>query len=432
MASSDPPTSDEEPSSTSWPTPLNPKPDILVIHSHTRTPVEPILPASTWARLHHLFTIHTLPPTITTIPAFLSHLSHNFSSNEKNNSSSSDANTNPAKPALRAILRTGWLKAGPHADLRLFGTDAAARLPASVEFVTCSGHGHDAADVSALAARGVAYANTPDTCTEAVANAGLHLVLGAFRYFSFAEKCARGEEGKGRGRRRRRMRGCGSGGGGEGEEDDDDDDDEDEDEHALTWYDSRQLGAKAEDPCGKVLGVVGMGDIGTRIAVKCAAALGMRVAYHNRRRNAAAEGKLAALGCEAVYHDTFESLLREADCLCLACPLTDETRGLLGKETLRLVKKSGVRVVNIARGGLIDEDALIEAMEDGRVLGVGLDVHANEPGVNPKLRDNWMTTLLPHIGVCSNTTWREFDRVTFENLENWFYGDRSKVPIVNF
>ncbi|KAL1648131.1 hypothetical protein SLS58_002458 [Diplodia intermedia] len=348
-----------------WPTPLNPKPTILLIHSHTRTPAEPILPDATWSRLHHLFTIRTLPPTVTTIPAFLSHLADE----EENNNN------------IAAILRTGWLKAGPHADMRFFATDVVPHLPASVELVTCSGHGYDAADVRALAARGVAYANTPDTCTEAVANTGLHLVLSTFRYFSFAE---------------------------------------------------RQLGAKAEDPCGKVLGVVGMGDIGTRIAVKCAAALGMRVAYHGRRRNAAAEEKLAVLGCEAVYHDTLEGLLREADCLCLACPLTEETKGMLGKETLRLVKKSGLRVVNIARGGLIDDDALIEAMEDGRVLGVGLDVHAHEPGVNPKLRDNWMTTLLPHIGVCSSTTWREFDRVTFENLETWFYGDRSKVPVVNF
>ncbi|EOD52313.1 putative glyoxylate reductase protein [Neofusicoccum parvum UCRNP2] len=104
---------------------------------------------------------------------------------------------------------------------------------------------------------------------------------------------------------------------------------------------------------------------------------------------------------------------------------------MLNRRTLALTKASGVRVVNIARGGLIDEEALLEAMESGRVVGVGLDVHANEPGVNPKLRDNWMTTLLPHIGVCSNTTWREFDRVTFQNLEEWFYGDKSKVPVVN-
>ncbi|KKY22417.1 putative glyoxylate reductase [Diplodia seriata] len=384
-------------SDPNWPTPLNPKPTILLIHSHTRTPAEPILPDATWSRLHHLFTIRTLPPTVTTIPAFLSHLA------------------NEEKDNIAAILRTGWLKAGPHADMRFFATDVVPHLPASVEFVTCSGHGHDAADVRALAARGIAYANTPDTCTEAVANTGLHLVLNTFRYFSFAERCARGTSSGG-----------GGGGGAGGDEGRKRKDDE------LSWYDSRQLGAKAEDPCGKVLGVVGMGDIGTRIAIKCAAALGMRVAYHGRRRNAAAEEKLAVLGCEAVYHDTLESLLREADCLCLACPLTEETKGMLGKETLRLVKKSGLRVVNIARGGLIDDDALIEAMEDGRVLGVGLDVHAHEPGVNPKLRDNWMTTLLPHIGVCSNTTWREFDRVTFENLETWFYGDRSKVPVVNF
>lgn len=410
MAADPPPTTVEPSPPSSWPAPHDPKPTVLLIHSHTRKPAEPVLPAATWSRLHHLFTIHTLPPTVTDIPAFVDYL---------------QAWPHDAKGEgdIRAILRTGWLKAGPHADLRFFDTGVVPHLPRSLEFVTCSGHGHDAADVTALAARGIAYANTPDTCTEAVANAGLHLVLSTYRYFSFAERCARGvPTGGGSGSSGSGSSGSGGtasnqGGAGHGE---------------LSWPDSRQLGPKAEDPCGQVLGVVGMGDIGTRIAVKCAAALGMRVAYYNRRRNAAAEEKLAALGCEAVYHDSLESLLQEADCLCLACPLTKETRGMLGKETLRLVKASGVRIVNIARGGLIDEDALIEAMDDGRVLGVGLDVHANEPGVNPKLRDNWMTTLLPHIGVCSNSTWREFDRVTFENLENWFYGDRSKVPVVNF
>lgn len=398
----DPPTTVEPSSpSPSWPAPHDPKPTVLLIHSHTRKPAEPVLPAVAWSRLDHLFAIHTLPPTVTSIPAFVAYLE-----------------SWPHAKDVRAILRTGWLKAGPHADLRFFDTGVVPHLPRALEFVTCSGHGHDAADVAALAARGIAYANTPDTCTEAVANAGLHLVLSTYRYFSFAERCARGVPTSGGGGSGSSGSGTASNqGAGHGE---------------LSWPDSRQLGPKAEDPCGQVLGVVGMGDIGTRIAVKCAAALGMRVAYYNRRRNAAAEEKLATLGCEAVYHDSLEGLLQEADCLCLACPLTKETRGMLGKETLRLVKASGVRIVNIARGGLIDEDALIEAMDDGRVLGVGLDVHANEPGVNPKLRDNWMTTLLPHIGVCSNSTWREFDRVTFENLENWFYGDRSKVPVVNF
>ncbi|GME24074.1 putative glyoxylate reductase [Neofusicoccum parvum] len=378
--------SSQPPSSTSTPPlphphpqPLDPKPSILLITPRTGTP-EPDLPAATWARLNALFTIHRYTGAAT-LPAFLAALA------------APPLSTAP----LRAIVRTGWLKSGPYASTRFFDAAAVPHLPGTLELVTCSGHGHDAADVAGLRARGVAYANTPDTCTEAVANAALYLVLGSFRYFTFAERCARG-------------------GPGDGDE--------------FHWQRSRELGLKAEEPAGRVLGVVGMGDIGVAIARKAAAGLGMRVHYHNRRRSEEGERVLEPLG-GAVWHETLEGLLEVADCVCLAAPLTDATRHMLDRRTLALTKASGVRVVNIARGGLIDEEALLEAMESGRVVGVGLDVHANEPGVNPKLRDNWMTTLLPHIGVCSNTTWREFDRVTFQNLEEWFYGDKSKVPVVN-
>lgn len=94
--------------------------------------------------------------------------------------------------------------------------------------------------------------------------------------------------------------------------------------------------------------------------------------------------------------------------------------------------KRGVKIVNIARGGIVDEEALVRALETGIAGGVGLDVHANEPGVNPLLQERRSdTTLLPHIGVCSRTSWRNFDRVSLENLHNYFYGDLARVKAVN-
>ncbi|KAF0322357.1 putative d-mandelate dehydrogenase [Colletotrichum asianum] len=289
--------------------------------------------------------------------------------------------------AIDAIVRVGWLKAGQFATHQLFRGPAIAKYPPSLKLICCSGHGYDAADIPALTARGITYANCPDTCTEAVANTALHLILNSFRYFTLAEHLARNDR----------------------------------------WLESRRIGTMAVDPAGKILGIVGMGDIGIAIARKAALALDMKIHYHNRKPRE----DLQRIGAEAVYHESLESLLRVSDCICLACPLTPETKHMLCTSRFGIMKPEGVRIVNIARGGLIDEDALLEAMKSGRVVGLGLDVHAAEPTLNPKLKENYDTTLLPHIGVCSGTSWNNFDKITLTNLEEWFFGDKTKVTAVD-
>ncbi|CAJ2506728.1 Uu.00g079140.m01.CDS01 [Anthostomella pinea] len=289
---------------------------------------------------------------------------------------------------INAIVRTGWLKAGDFAHHLMFRGRPIELYPPSLQFVGCSGHGYDAADIEAISQRGIAYANTPDTCTEAVANTALHLVLNVYRYFTLAEHYTRSDR----------------------------------------WLDSREIGPVAVDPCGQVLGIVGLGDIGMAIARKAAYALDMKIHYHNRKPRPVLEAKLPN---GATYHDSVESLVRAADCICLACPLTEETRHMISAPLLAQIKDKKIRIVNIARGGLIDEDALLEAMYAGQVVGLGLDVHANEPGINPGLRDNYRTTVLPHIGVASQTTWSKFDEVNLNNLEEFFFGDKGKVTLVN-
>lgn len=291
---------------------------------------------------------------------------------------------------IDAILRTGWLKAGPYAQHALFRGEPVALFPPSLRFIGCSGHGYDAADIPALSARGIAYANTPDTCTEAVANTGLSLILNAYRQFTLAEHLAR-QPGR--------------------------------------WADSRVVGEVAIDPCGQVLGVVGLGDIGLAAARKAALALDMEIHYHNRR--GPRPDLEARLPQGATYHGSVASLLRAADCVFLACPLTPETHHMISAESLAAIAHKKIRIVNIARGGLIDEDALLDAMDRGQVVGVGLDVHANEPSVNPRLADNYNVTVLPHIGVASHTSWRRFDEVNLKNLTEFFFGDKNKVTLVN-
>lgn len=176
-----------------------------------------------------------------------------------------------------------------------------------------------------------------------------------------------------------------------------------------------------------MLGIVGLGSIGLAVAQKAATALGMRVHYHGPRRKPNAEVEI--LG-GAVWHETLTSLLQVADCVCLACPLSDKTHHMLGVAEFARAKP-GLRVVNVARGQLVHEYALLSAMETGIVTGVGLDVHEFEPSVNDKLRKNPMVTVLPHIGVCSQTSWEEFEARNWENIDSFFLsGSRlPKTPI---
>ncbi|KAF2165086.1 hypothetical protein M409DRAFT_67380 [Zasmidium cellare ATCC 36951] len=287
--------------------------------------------------------------------------------------------------SIQAIVRLGWHKVGRFADLRPFATEVVAHFPPSLKIVSCSGHGYDAADTVAMAERGIWYCNTPNACTEAVANTATWLVLDTFRYLTYAQLSARND-----------------------------------------WATSRELALLADDPCGKALGIVGLGNIGLEIAKRCEAAYGMRVHYHGPRRKLEAEKTLKS---GATFHETLDEMIRVVDCIVLAAPYTKETHHMLSTPQFTLAKPSGLRVVNIARGKMIDEEALLEAMKKKQVVGVGLDVHDKEPGVNPKLRDNWMVTLLPHVGVCSHSAWSNFEKQCWDNLEAYFETGKPLTPV---
>jgi len=280
---------------------------------------------------------------------------------------------------IEAIVRTGWRNGGPFIDTKIFQEDFIKSYPPSLKLLCCAGHGHDAVDLDALSRAGILYCNTPDSATEAVANTGLYLILSAYRYYSFAEHCMRTKQ----------------------------------------WSRSRELGRVAMDPSKQVLGIVGLGDIGLAIAKKAALALGMEVHYHSPHQKPSAE---LALPHGATYHATLEELLKVSDCICLACPYNETTHHLLSASQFKLAKASGMRIVNVARGKLVDESALVDAMKSGKVVGWAADVHENEPSLHSDLEQDYMTTLLPHIGVCSKSSWLNFDQKCLENLEEFFFG----------
>jgi lactate dehydrogenase-like 2-hydroxyacid dehydrogenase len=194
-------------------------------------------------------------------------------------------------------------------------------------------------DTQTLAKRGIVYCNSAAACTESVADAALVLILSCYRAIPWSFLAARS---------------CV----------------EDEFRDA-----NMNVAAVTHNPNDSVLGIVGLGRIGMRIAEKASRACEMRVAYFDVLRWREREEQLGATWCKSL-----EELLGMSDCVVLATPFSGEV--LLGKEQFKMFKK-GSRLVNIARGKLVDEDALIEALDECRISAAGLDVHADEPRVNP-------------------------------------------------
>ena len=177
----------------------------------------------------------------------------------------------------------------------------------------------------------------------------------------------------------------------------------------FTHYDPAQL--IGYEVSGSTLGIVGLGRIGRQVARR-ARAFDMPVLYHNRRRDEAAERELC------VTFVSFDDLLRTSDFVSLNCPLTDETTNLIGTRELGLMKSTAI-LLNIARGPVVDHNALYAALKSGRIAGAGLDVTAPEP----LPRDHPLLALTnvvitPHLGSASNRTRQRMIEMTVENLRS--------------
>lgn len=154
------------------------------------------------------------------------------------------------------------------------------------------------------------------------------------------------------------------------------------------------------DPDGLKLGILGMGGIGTATA-KRAAAFGFKLQYHNRNPVADLDKEFPA-GSVPSYV-SFEELLKTSDVISVHLPLGPATKHLIGKDQINMMK-DGVIIVNTARGAVIDEAALTESLESGKVWSVGLDVYEKEPEINPGLLKHPGSVLLPHIGTATVDT----------------------------
>ena len=231
------------------------------------------------------------------------------------------------------------------------------------------GVGYNNLDIRALTAAGVLACNTPQVLDESVADYAWALMLAASRRVGAAERWLR----------------------------------------AGQWQGMRFDDWLGLDVHGKTLGILGLGRIGQAIARR-AGGFTMPVIYHNRHRASAAVEQ----ACHARFVDR-ATLLSESDHLLLVLPYTPENRHIIGAAELALMKPSAV-LVNIARGGLVDEAALAAALRDGGIAAAALDVFENEPAVHPALRELENIVLSPHLGSATGDTRRAMATLAADNV----------------
>lgn len=246
----------------------------------------------------------------------------------------------------------------------------------SVGMVANFGVGYDNIDVTAAVRRGVVVSNTPDVLTDDTADLAIYLMLAAARRTGEGERLVRA-------------------GGWDG------------------WRPTQLLGTRVS---GKTLGVIGMGRIGRAVAQRARHGFGMTIRYHNR-----SELERSVTEPLAAQARTLEDLLQESDFVSLHVPASEETSGLVSSERLAAMK-SGSILVNTARGDIVDEDALADALAQGHLAAAGLDVHREEPRVNPRLARLENVVLLPHLGSATLETREAMGLRALDNLSDYFAG----------
>jgi glyoxylate reductase len=242
--------------------------------------------------------------------------------------------------------------------------------------------GYDNVDLAAATRRGVAIANTPGVLDDATADLTMALILAAARRTGEAERLLRSGE-------------------------------------PWAWGMDFMLG---RDLRGKQLGIVGLGAIGGRVAHR-ARAFGMRIAYHGRRE---ADPPLVA-GLEAERLDLAE-LLASSDVVSLHCPLTEQTRHLIAAPQLASMRPGAI-LVNAARGPIVDEAALVDALRAGALAAAALDVYEHEPRVHPGLLELENVTLIPHLGSATVETRTAMAELAARNAIAAVRGESLPTPV---
>jgi len=235
-------------------------------------------------------------------------------------------------------------------------------------------------DIEAASKRNIIVTNTPDVLTDATAEIAMLLILGASR---------RAVEG-------------------------------------MKWVKSKNWGWSSDFLLGKQLsgsrlGILGMGRIGRAVA-KRAKAFGMTIHYHNRSR---LDQELEA---GAIYHDNIKSLFSISDILSINCPVTKKTKNIINKETLEFFP-AGAIITNSARGDMIDDDAMVEALKRKKIFALGLDVYKGEPDIHSGYLDKLNVFVLPHLGSSTKKTRTDMADLAISNIEEFFKTGKCKNKV---
>ncbi|KIH87464.1 glyoxylate reductase [Sporothrix brasiliensis 5110] len=262
-----------------------------------------------------------------------------------------------------------------------FDEELIGALPASVRFLAHNGAGYDNIDVAACTRRRIRVSHCPRVVDEATADTAVFLILAALREFNNGIMAIR----------------------------------------QGTWTGLLPPEPLGRDPRGKVLGILGLGGIGRCLQRKMAAFGMTEVVYHNRTRLRPDD----AGGAEYV---SFGELLARSDVLSLNLPLNAGTRNIVSTAAFAQMKR-GIVIVNTARGGVLDEAALVDALAKGIVSSVGLDVYQSEPNIHPALVANPRVCLLPHMGTSTVETKTQMEELAISNVRSALTTGKLVTPV---
>ena len=246
------------------------------------------------------------------------------------------------------------------------------------------GVGTDHIDLPAARAANLVVTNTPGVLTDDTADMVMALILSVPRRLAEGEKLLRGGEWRG-------------------------------------WSPTGMLGHRIT---GKRLGIIGMGRIGRAVATR-ARGFGLTVHYHNRHRLPAE----VEAGLEATWWDNLDAMLARVDVITINCPHTPETHHMIGAKQFALMQRQAY-IINAARGEIVDENALCQALAAGKIAGAGLDVFENEPAVDPRLMDLPGVVLIPHMGSATFEGRQAMGEKVIANIRVWFDGHRPPDQVL--
>lgn len=290
----------------------------------------------------------------------------------------------------RFTLHRGWQAEDPEALLREVGPrvrglaaggskpidGAMMDLLPNLEIVANMGVGYDRVDANEAARRGIVVTNTPDVLTEEVADLAVGLLIATVRQIPQVDRYLR----------------------------------------AGKWTErDYPLTATLR---GRTVGIVGLGRIGKAIASRLEA-FGLGITYHGRSRQEDVPYR---------YYGTLPDMARDVDVLMIVTPGGDETKHLVDADILTALGPDGV-LINVARGSVVDERALIQALRAKTILTAGLDVFEDEPRVPQELLDMDHVVLLPHVGSASAHTRNAMAQLVVDNLVSWFSGKGPLTPV---